>query len=214
MCPISLRAVWRQRVRQVLRPSGKTQHALPRCSRPAICTYFQFPSSFQLRQPLGKLSAARSIAFIVLVQASQASDVGSIPIARSNPQIINKTKVILHFSRSGLYQPRKGKMVKNGQIQHYLSTISVHLALSPKVCPIDPPASNSKECLKADLQSDSWHFQELNPGRVWSPEGLRQPVRLPQGRLKPDPEEMSLPSFTFNYGQLERTCEVYIAIVK
>ena len=32
---------------------------------------------------LGKLSAARSIAFRVLLRASQASDVGSIPIARS-----------------------------------------------------------------------------------------------------------------------------------
>ena len=47
---------------------------------------FQFPFSFQLRPSLVKLSAARSIAFRVLFKASQASDVGSIPIARSiNP---------------------------------------------------------------------------------------------------------------------------------
>src|SRR5882762_1471143 len=46
-------------------------------------TCLLFPSSFQLRLSLGKLSAARSIAFRVLLRASQASDVGSIPIARS-----------------------------------------------------------------------------------------------------------------------------------
>src|SRR5467141_1305661 len=51
-----------------------------------ICNCFPFPSRFQLRPSPGKLSAARSIAFRVLFQASQASDVGSIPIARSmNP---------------------------------------------------------------------------------------------------------------------------------
>ena len=44
---------------------------------------FQFPSSFQLRRFSKQLSAARSIAFRVLLRASQASDVGSIPIARS-----------------------------------------------------------------------------------------------------------------------------------
>src|SRR6267142_2073175 len=47
------------------------------------CNGFQFPSSFQLRPSLRKLSAANSSAFRVLVQASQASDVGSIPVARS-----------------------------------------------------------------------------------------------------------------------------------
>jgi hypothetical protein len=49
----------------------------------AIRSCFQFPSSFQLSPSLGKLSAARSIASRVLLRASQASDVGSIPIARS-----------------------------------------------------------------------------------------------------------------------------------
>ena len=48
----------------------------------AICNCLQFPSSFQLRPSLGKVSAANSIAFRVLFRASQASDVGSIPIAR------------------------------------------------------------------------------------------------------------------------------------
>ena len=38
---------------------------------------------FQLRPFSKKLSAARSIAFRVLLRASQASDVGSIPVARS-----------------------------------------------------------------------------------------------------------------------------------
>ena len=49
----------------------------------AICNCLQFPSSFQLRPSLGKVSAASSIAFRVLFRAPQASDVGSIPIARS-----------------------------------------------------------------------------------------------------------------------------------
>src|SRR5580658_1557200 len=49
----------------------------------AIRNCFPFPSSLQLRPSLGKLSAARSIASRVLFKASQASDVGSIPIARS-----------------------------------------------------------------------------------------------------------------------------------
>src|SRR5467141_3517357 len=48
-----------------------------------ICNCFPFPSRFQLRPSFAKLSASRSIAFRVLFQASQASDVGSIPIARS-----------------------------------------------------------------------------------------------------------------------------------
>ena len=47
---------------------------------------FHFPTIFQLGPFPIQLSAARSIAFRVLFQASQASDVGSIPIARSiNP---------------------------------------------------------------------------------------------------------------------------------
>jgi hypothetical protein len=50
----------------------------------AICNYFRFPSSFQLRPSVEKLSAARSIAFRVLLGASQASDVGSIPIPLHN----------------------------------------------------------------------------------------------------------------------------------
>src|SRR5580692_9386372 len=48
-----------------------------------ICNSFQFPPSFQLRPSFGKLSAAKSVAFRVLLRASQASDVGSISIARS-----------------------------------------------------------------------------------------------------------------------------------
>jgi hypothetical protein len=49
----------------------------------AISNRLQFPSSFQLRPSVGKLSAARSIAFRVLLRASQALDTGSIPVARS-----------------------------------------------------------------------------------------------------------------------------------
>ena len=45
------------------------------CVRPAtVCNRFWFPSSFQLRPSLGKLSAARSIAFRALFQPSQTSD--------------------------------------------------------------------------------------------------------------------------------------------
>jgi len=54
---------------------------------------FQFPPSFQLRSSLKKLSAASSSVFRFLFKASQASDVGSIPIARS----------INHCDRSWLY---------------------------------------------------------------------------------------------------------------
>jgi hypothetical protein len=54
--------------------------SLPKLSR---SHRFQSPSGFQLRPSLRKLSAANSIAFRVLFKASQASDVGSIPIARS-----------------------------------------------------------------------------------------------------------------------------------
>jgi hypothetical protein len=60
------------------------------CRDNAGCTYllgmpggFHFPSIFQLRVVANLLSAARSIAFRVLLRASQASDVSSIPIARS-----------------------------------------------------------------------------------------------------------------------------------
>jgi len=61
-------------------PKMGTSVALPtRCGSHR----FQFPSRFQLRPSLRKLSAANSIAFRVLFKASQASDVGSIPIARS-----------------------------------------------------------------------------------------------------------------------------------
>ena len=59
----------------------------------AIRKCFQFPISFQLRPSLGKLNAARSIAFRVLCTASQASDVASIPIA---PFINPMTQLILH----------------------------------------------------------------------------------------------------------------------
>jgi hypothetical protein len=46
----------------------------------------QFPFGFQLSASARNLSAANSIAFRVLLRASQASGVGSIPIARSvNP---------------------------------------------------------------------------------------------------------------------------------
>ena len=48
--------------------------SLPKLSR---SHRFQFPSGFQLRPSLRKLSAANSIAFRVLFKASQASDVGS-----------------------------------------------------------------------------------------------------------------------------------------
>jgi hypothetical protein len=54
---------------------------------------FQFPSRFQLMPSLKKLSAARSIAFRVLFRASQASETGSIPVARSRFQ-----KTYLSFS--------------------------------------------------------------------------------------------------------------------
>ncbi len=49
----------------------------------AMCNWFQFPSSFQLRSSPKELNAARSIAFRVLFKASQALDTGSIPVARS-----------------------------------------------------------------------------------------------------------------------------------
>jgi hypothetical protein len=56
------------------------------CVRPRQARWaggFRFPFIFQLRPSLGKLSAARSIAFRVLLRASQALDAGSIPAARS-----------------------------------------------------------------------------------------------------------------------------------
>src|ERR1700730_17512651 len=62
---------------------GITQISLAFIKAVTICDSLQFPSGFQLKPPFGKLSAARSVAFRVLLRASQASDVGSIPIARS-----------------------------------------------------------------------------------------------------------------------------------
>src|SRR6266699_630651 len=52
----------------------------------SLARNLHFPCIFQLRPPSNLLSAASSSVFRVLFQASQASDVGSIPIARSiNP---------------------------------------------------------------------------------------------------------------------------------
>jgi hypothetical protein len=71
----------------------------------------QFPFSFQLRLSLGKLSATNSIAFRVLLRASQASDVGSIPIARSRnhdnsivatpPTILSRAPKLGFWSQDG-----------------------------------------------------------------------------------------------------------------
>jgi hypothetical protein len=67
--------------------------ALSAESRAAIFNCFQFPSGFHLEPSFETVSAARSIAFRVLFRASQASDVGSIPIARSINPVISK----MHF---------------------------------------------------------------------------------------------------------------------
>src|SRR5258705_4380780 len=71
---------------------------------------FQFPSSFQLRPSLGKLSAARSIAFRVLFKASQASDVGSIPTA---PTINRVDSVALALSSADSGPQKAGVLVQS-----------------------------------------------------------------------------------------------------
>ena len=65
---------------------------------------FQFPSSFQLRPSLGKLSAARSIAFRVLVQASQASQASDV-LRRETSRRIAACPIFHSFQR--ILQPRR-----------------------------------------------------------------------------------------------------------
>jgi hypothetical protein len=58
-----------------------------------ICNRFQFPSSFQLRPPFGKLSAARSVAFRVLLDLAKLAQQhfvrGVLPDMRSQPYRIS-----------------------------------------------------------------------------------------------------------------------------
>src|SRR5215472_13704522 len=72
---------------------------------------FQFPSSFQLRSSLKKLSAASSSVFRFLFKASQALDVGSIPIARSirrvNKRLISNLATI---QRLATIQPQRNAL--------------------------------------------------------------------------------------------------------
>jgi hypothetical protein len=56
----------------------------------AMCDWFQFPSSFQLRSSPKELNAARSIAFRVLFKASQASDVGPVSANRRSERVVDR----------------------------------------------------------------------------------------------------------------------------
>ena len=62
----------------------------------------QFPSSFQSRPSLGKLSAANSIAFRVSFRASQASDVTAEGILQSAESAIGFGRRLQRFEIAGL----------------------------------------------------------------------------------------------------------------
>ena len=67
----------------------------------AMCNWFQFPSSFQLRSSPKELNTARSIAFRVLFKDSRASDVGPVSADRRSERVVDRKPTAL---TAGLFE--------------------------------------------------------------------------------------------------------------
>jgi hypothetical protein len=101
----------------------------------------QFPSSFQLRTSLQKLSAARSIAFRVLSRASQSYDVPPPRSKLSNNQWL--TRLFLHTLRSQMIAtsapfssreaPAAGRLCSNAQTETHLHASTSVYQMSRKL---------------------------------------------------------------------------------
>jgi hypothetical protein len=98
---------------------------------------FHFPFIFQLRAHPNLLSAASSSAYGFLLQASQASDVGSIPIARS---ITHDDSVVL----TPLNQLKYGhKIGRFGPVMVPTRMVETMAAFLEKQCIVKGPSGPS-----------------------------------------------------------------------